>query len=90
MLEIGQQPDAVLDVVRRGHFLTRRISVRRSMSISTAFRNTRPVRERGYDIRIGRREHGWPFVRRDTLGTSRSPSLVFAGELREQPRARLS
>ena len=60
-LDIERRLEAVLRLIRSGHFSTPMIAEQVGVSIPTVSRDVTALRERGYDIRSQRKDQGWRY-----------------------------
>jgi biotin operon repressor len=61
-LDIEQRLQAVLRLIRSGHFSKPGIAEQLGVSIPTVSRDVTALRERGYEIRSRRDGNGWRYV----------------------------
>ena len=81
-LEIADRLDAVLKLIRTGHYSTPMLAAKIGVSVPTISRIVAALRTRGYDIRSENGGNGWRYVlkgKRTQLrisGTNATPNMA--------------
>jgi predicted DNA-binding transcriptional regulator YafY len=81
-LDIERRLQALLRLIRSGHFSTPMLAEELGVSIPTISRDLTALRERGYDIRSKRNGDGWEFVLRPVPAKATSPARTLWTEAR--------